>query len=258
MAPLTHTERDALVSRILHMRGCVEDAIWKRQNIGADTENPIVNFREELSTLHRRYAQDLPRITVSRCPFSGSILEQALDPWGLDGPWWDADWPIRQWIEAPRSLLVLSGAMTLTEPLEPAPFLVLPGPNAPCVEPSLLRRSGVVAVVSSIPIGRHTAYPVAYFVDPETDEPPTLNSWGSRRWTPPWGELALELEIIEEENQLDPNLEPWIRNGKLMWIAPHDTEMRLHATVSRCPYLGLEGSTEPARIFDGQLQEVQP
>lgn len=252
---MTRSERDELVGRIHGLRERLEEALWEGVEGGGETAAEI---RAELAEAHQVYADALPETALSRCPFTGVLVEQAIDPWGLDGPWWDAEWPVRRWAEAPSSLLVLSGAMTLTEPLERVAHLAMPGPQVPCVDSSMLARPGAVAVVHSMNIGLHTGFPIAYFEDPPMGDPPTLNTWGSRRWMPSWEELAVELEIVEEEDQLDPNLEPWIRAGKLMWIVAGDPEMRLHATVSGCPYLGLGGETAPSRILDGRLVESEP
>lgn len=129
---------------------------------------------------------------------------------------------------------------------------------APYVAPSMLARPEVIAVVSSLPVGRHAAYPTAYSADPQRDEPPTVNTWGSGRWHPPWEGLAADLEIIENEDELDADLEPWIRRGKLLWIAPDDDQLRLRATITGCPYLGLKGSAKPSRLMDGRLLELEP
>ncbi|MCP4897234.1 MAG: hypothetical protein GY906_09720 [bacterium] len=255
MSVLSHSERDRLVERILDLRTQVEEAEWSGE--GFDDDH-LLRLRQDLSVVHDKYTQGLPIQELSRCPFSGEILRLAIDDWGLDGAWWDAERPIRPWNEAPPSLLVLSGALRLQGVVESTPHLVKPGPQVPYVAPSMLERPEVVAVISQLDVGLHIGYPIAYYVAPCIDVVPTLNTWGAGRWRSPWDELALELEIIEEETELDADLEPWIRRGKLMWIAPGDGDLRLHATVMGCPYVGLKGSARPSRLMEGRLLELEP
>jgi len=250
------SQRDSLVRRILDVRERLEDAAWLKNagdEAAATAAGLYATLHTQLSELHQEYADNLPRLAMSRCPFTGKVFEHSIDPWGLDGPWWDSQWPIRPWDETPESLVVLSGAMRLGEHLETTPFLVLPGPQTPCVASSLLERPGVVAVVSSLAVGGHTAYPIAYFSDPPSVEPPTLNTWGSRQWNAPWSDLAHDLEIVEDEDELDGDLEWWIAAGRLLWIAPGDLDLRLRSTIKDCPYLEIDGSRVPSRLFDGEL-----
>ena len=173
METLTIAARNDLVARISDLRERIAELEW-----GRSEDDAVLGLRTELSQAYESYAAGLPRLALSRCPFTGAVLTTAIDTWGLDGPWWDAERPVRPMEDTPSCLLVLSGAMRLVDPIEPADFLTLPGPPVPSVAPSLLERPGVSAVLGSLPVGRHTAYSIAYFADPPDDEPPPLNTLG--------------------------------------------------------------------------------
>ena len=252
------SRRDALVGEIADLRAWLERAEWRINAAEGAAIDEFITQRTLLARKRTEYLDLLPRPALSRCPFSGEVLTHSIDSWGLDGPWWDADSPYRPFDETPETLIVLSGAMRLRSPIETTAFLVLPGPRAPVVSRTLLEYPDVRAVLSSLAVGPHSAYPIAYFSDPAFELPPTVAVWGTRRWRLPDDDVDLEIEIIEEEDDLDGDLEFWIRRGKLLWIAPDDPELRLHATLTGCPYLGLEGSTAPVRLMDGRLLEVEP
>jgi len=257
MASERSKRRDALVRDIADLRAWLEAAELRMGAADNAAVDAFLTRRGELAGLNAEYRSVLPRPTLSRCPFSGAALAHSIDPWGLDGPWWDANHPFRPAEDLPDTLIVFSGAMRLGSPLESTSYLVLPGAQVPVVSRTLLAYPEVRAVVSSLPVGQHTAYPIAYFADPPLDLPPTVATWGTRRWRLPDPDLDLEVEIIEEEDDLDADLESWIRRGKLLWIAPGDPDHRLHATVRGCPFLGLEGSKMPTRVMYGQILESE-
>jgi len=258
MVGADRSRRDALVGVIAELRSSLEQAEWHINSADGAAIDEFITKRTLLARRRTEYLDVLPRLELSRCPFSGEVLNHSIDPWGLDGPWWDADSPFRPFDEVPETLIVLSGAMHLGTPSETTPFLVLPGSQVPTVSRTMLEYPEVRAVISSLSVGTHCAYPIAYFADPAFGLPPTVATWGTRRWRLPGGDVELEIEIIEEDDDLDADLEFWIRRGKLMWIAPDDPGLRLRATASGCPYLGLEGPTAPVRLMEGRLLEVEP
>jgi hypothetical protein len=77
----------------------------------------------------REYLSGLPANRVSRCPFTGALVHHIMDPWGLDGLWWDSSGLCRPTVPgAPENLLGFTGCLRLAEPVEDTLHLVLPGP----------------------------------------------------------------------------------------------------------------------------------
>ena len=206
------------------------------------------------------YVATLPVVALARCPLTGPVLEVAFDGAGLDGPFWRADRPARPELDAePQTFLVLSGALSLTAPYEDTEHLVRPGPAVPFVVPSLLGRPTVEAVLSSVTVGRHQGFALAYFAtDPPTDVE-WCNTWGTERY---WyrrddGEVVWSA-VDDDTVPVDPDLASWIGEGKLSWIAPGDAELTLRRDVEGCPFLGRAGTTAFQRLVHGRLWAPDP
>jgi hypothetical protein len=80
------------------------------------------------------------------------------------------------------------------------------------------------------------------------------NDWGMSYWqyrdpdgTPQW------ISVTENEREYDFNLEPWVRSGKLLWIAPGDRTMTIRTGLKDCPFTGLVGQEKNQRIQYGKL-----
>ncbi len=251
MADLTRAERDELVRRAHEM-----DA----RLLGKNGQEPLrgreaVVEREKYFQVLGEYADRLPRVGMSACPFTGEVLKRSFDPWGVDGPWWFQDCELK--IEEPSpppSFRLLLGALGLRgrEPLE-AKDPVIPGPEVPYVVPRLLRLPEMVAVVSSLPLATgDVAYPIAYFSTEEI---------GPERLHQPWLRQELWFKNAEGKSawliandEWDFELGPWIESGKLRWIAPGDETLRVvsGAEGGACPFLGLAGEREPASLASGE------
>ena len=239
--PLTTTERRQLLDRIFQLFQTKDDP----------AEQAAID--QEMSRLVERYREGLPVATVSRCPFSGGLLTWAIDTMGLDGLWWNSDSPIRPIETPPPTFFALSGATRLASPVEPAPFIAEPGPGRPFVVPRLLEYRQVKAVLSTLPIGPHTGYVIAYFADPMFYTEERLSDWGSNRyqysdesgqvWTNP-GPLA---------DLRDFDLAPWIASGQLLWIRPGDASLTLRSDLETCPYLDLSGVTDVQFVQNGRV-----
>lgn len=201
------------------------------------------------------YAALLPRLTLSRCPFTGAPIKVTFDPIDFDGPYWDALAPARGDRHAlPRTVFSLSGAAQLRPPVPVAPFLAVPGPEVPFVVPELLNVEGVVAVISSVAVGRHIGFPIAYFA--QAGPPPRLrlNCWGARSFHYVYDGgrvISGESELYDVDYVYD--LEPWLEKGKLRWIHPDDDELTVLKGVENCPYLGLSGRRQVMRIANGEV-----
>jgi hypothetical protein len=205
------------------------------------------------------YAALLPEIAVSRCPHSGQVVTWPIDVVDLDGWFWDYDNPIRRTPALPRTWLAMSGALRLNGPVARARFLCRPGPAAPYVVPRILRADGVLAVVSQIEVGPHIGWPITYF-GPKPPGVKLENTWG-----------ACEYDVFDDDGswlgwnaktpwpaEYDFDLEPWLRSGKLFWIAPADRAGTLREGVRGCPYLGIDGPREAALIRDGVVRYPEP
>src|SRR5688572_7891562 len=91
-------------------------------------------LKREVRRLKNAYFAGLPRMTLSRCPFTSAPLVKAFDPWGVDGYWWQEDESAAfQEPPPPPTFAVLTGAVHLNGrppkggPRKPAHI----GPDAP-------------------------------------------------------------------------------------------------------------------------------
>ena len=227
----------------------------------SELERQLTGMDKEIQELLGRYLEGIPVRDLSRCPFTGEKVSLAIDDLGLDGLWWNYDAPKRPENELPATYFALDGALKLGGKPEKAPFLCCPGPDVPFVLPRLLAYTQVKAVISTIQIGPHTAYPIIYYADPMLYGEKRVNDWGTQRY---WetGSIIPELwtsgqyvSLIPAASEYDFDLEPWIKAGKLLWIAPGDPGLTLHGHISRCPYLDLPGSRRLKFIRDGKVWE---
>jgi hypothetical protein len=203
---------------------------------------------------YERYESGLPRVAISRCPFSGGVVSMAMDTFGLDGPWWNSQVPARPVEDLARTVFAVTGAVAFGTQVPITPFVCKPGPGAPYVVPRLLVYPEIKAVVSSLRIGAMQAYAILYF----SEDPPLdvyrVNTWGLDRYraTTAFGE-GYSAQIFESEIDFDYDLEFYVRTGRLLWIAPGDEGLMLRSVVTDCPYIGLEGRRYPVGILDGKM-----
>lgn len=208
----------------------------------------------QLSDLSRKYEEGLPRLHLSRCPFTKFEMRHSFDPYGLDGLWWnysDAARPLRERLYTCQAL---TGAVAITPPVERFPFLAKPGPALPFVIPHCLEPADVIAVLSSLPCGRHTAYCVAYFAPDEKNGVEWPNDWGTNsRWAEGGVNPGGWYEAPDFEDSWDFDLAPWLESGKLLWIAPGDESLELRSGAAGCPYAGLTGERSMQYVSGGQV-----
>lgn len=208
----------------------------------------IANVRED-------YRRGLPQRAMARCPHSGELFTHSIDDVGLDGEWWHAESPTRRAERPPATFFALVGAVQLTGEIPHTEWLVKPGPEVPYVMPWILSHPSVMAVVSTLPIGGHTGYPITYFASPQPDDLTRANTWGANQYTVygPAGEnLGWDAEPSREP-LYDYDLAPWIESEKLWWIEPGDDAFTLRTGATGCPYVGLDGERSPTRIQEGEV-----
>lgn len=200
------------------------------------------------------YETGLPRHELSRCPFTGVPVKLAIDTFGLDGPWWDFEAAARPLDEQLPSVFAFSGAMDIKSTPPKTPFLCKPGPGAPFVVPRLLVNPAVKAVISTIKVGKLTAWPVFYFAEETPYDLVRINDWGRDYYV---AETAhgegYTMETYDYYIDYDFDLEFYIRSGRLLWIEPGDEKLKLNSTIDHCPYLGLKGRQFPIAIHNGKL-----
>lgn len=204
------------------------------------------------NVLRDEYRSQVPYRHVSRCPFTDLVVVYPIDDVGLDGLWWRYVDPVRPAMDLVPTVYAITGAVALVDPVEETPFLVKSGPGVPYVLPYLLEPAGTRAVVSSLPVGRHTGYLTVYFSRGELDPVVTANEWAADRWalTPPQGD-PWPVHRPELDIEIDTDLVPWIDDGRLSWIAPGDETLTLRGTVDDCPYLDVEGHGSGIRLLGG-------
>ncbi len=201
------------------------------------------------------YRDNLPVRTIARCPFTGLAILYPIDDAGLDGPFWDFHNPVRTRGLRPGTCYGITGAMSLSAAFDYVPHVAIVGPSIPYVIPRLLEVEGSKAVLSSLQIGEHTGYIVTYFAPPGTvGEVPTTDEWGTARWPGVdehggsiWTstyKLYQETDYAPLDEDRDPDLTPWIKAGRLGWVAPGDDTVESRWGVDDCPYLDLEGSLD--------------
>lgn len=225
---------------------------------GGDASDDLTFYKEQLAdcatNLRNAYREGTPFVELSRCPISGEVLSRSLDTCGLDGLWWNNRNPIRPRERPSKTLFAFTGAMKLDEELEFTSFLVKPGPGVPFVIPKLLSHKDVQAVLSSVSVGRHVGFVIAYFADPFREDVQRANDWGREQYEIARGDGQIGWDKSDEiEDDYDFDLAQWIEQGKLHWISPGDSELNLRSGVKDCPYIGIEGIREIQRVKEGEL-----
>lgn len=223
--------------------------VKKSEEIGADDATSL-----ELAQVTKQYEDNLPKVPMSRCPLSGEVIVHSFDPFGLDGLWWNCDAPVRPLFERYASCIAITGAVKFGGQVESVPFLCKPGPAVPYVYPKLLELDGIYGVISSMPVGAHTAYAILYFSLEIPDGVEMPNEWGTNRYwdandgNPGWYENAINPQ------DWDFDIGGWIERGKLFWIAPFDATLTLKSDVATCPYIELQGTRQMQRIAYGKIE----
>ena len=112
---------------------------------------------------------------------------------------------------------------------------------------------GMVAVISSIRVGRHVGLPVCYYADPQPMDLERVDDWGIRSFTfqRPDGSMASGHAVQADEDK-DFDLRPWLESGRLRWIAPGDEALELRTGADGCPYVDLPGERRRRYLQEGK------
>lgn len=199
------------------------------------------------------YESSLRSIPVSRCPFTGRTLSMPLDVHSFAGPWWSYEDPIRPFGEAPPSTFCgFTGGADLQSLNMRVDHFCKPGPSHPFVISGVLRLPGVKAVLSSVTVGETVVYILSHFALRRPPEMPCVSDLGSRYFSFTLNDRVLQREgVMLEELELDFDLAPWMRIGKLFWIGAQDPTWTLRSDVGLCPYVNLPGEVSMVRISRG-------
>lgn len=201
------------------------------------------------------YRDLLPYPALSRCPFTGELWRHSFDSHGLDGMWWNHRKPLRGRNEPlGGNYYSFRGALERPEQALAIPFLCEPGPEVPFLIPRLMEMPTVTAVISPVAVGPQKGCIVVYFSGEALPDNRRTNEWGScyvRGYTPD-GYLTTE-QFYDAEDQYLFDLDRWIEDGRLKWIAPDDPELRIQSTLKNCPFLEMTGQREVWRMQDGKI-----
>lgn len=236
-----------------------EHEVLVEQLEALETDSPddvvaTMEIRHALQELRARYVDSLPMVPLSRSP-NGHLLSRPFDAEGLDGLFWDYQWPARAFASPAEGCIALDGAMQLNfAELASAPFLASPGAATPAVVPDLLVAHQAQAVLSSVRVGAHAGFVVSYFSKAVDPSAPLLNEWGAaEHWRSDVTGDWVRAHRAEHDVTRDFDLTPWIASGHLQWIAPGDDTWTLHDTIEGCPYLDLEGRRARQYVQFGEL-----
>lgn len=250
MNSLTREER----ARLLGTAAQIDSQLYPPEGVVRPSGREAVKLRETYYQVLGEYADRLPRITISVCPFTGARLKHSFDPWGLDGPWWHYSREVEiQEPAAPPSFKVVLGAVNFHGrlPVE-ARESVMPGPETPFVVPRLLSLPGMIAVVSSLKMETgDTAYPVVYFSETDIPHSSLHQFWLQQEY---WFEVNGKSSWLIANDKWDFDLQPWINSGKLRWIRPDDSKSQVvdGRNGEACPYVGLPGDRFPQSVAFGE------
>jgi len=255
--PFSREERQRLLDEAFQLMEDLEDLELDYEAAGDEGETigeRIDQLSDRLDVIREEYLKGLPRVRLSRCPFCRKELVYPIDTLGIDGLWWNRDEPVRPEPENwDPHFFGLTGAVKLQGELPDVPFLAMPGPEVPYVIPRLMRLESIRAVISSLPIGQYTGYPIAYYANPIAEDVLRPDTWGLEKseYLGPEGNVQwCEADDLEEDNDYD--LRRWIATGRLLWIAPNDAAWALQQAPSRCPYVDLKGRREVQRVQNGE------
>lgn len=254
---MTKEERDQLMA--------AREALWKDYVAASRAGTLSITDRRAMRTEQDRllaaYYDGLPRVAMSRCPFCAEVFRHSIDPWGVDGYWWQEEQAMNTVEpETCPHFGLLQGALDLSgqKPRGGHRSEASVGPGVPFVIPRVLEQPGVVAVLSSLPLKNgYVAYPIAYFAASPLPPGSFTQPWTrkSYSWAKPGGGFAWRVDT----DPWDFDLKPWIARDKVLWIERGDPELRPRSRRDgRCPYVELDGVREPQYILEHAIRTTAP
>lgn len=251
---LTREERDQLIAEMVK----IDAELYPTDGSDGPGVRESILLREKFYQVKGEYADRLPRMVLSRCPFTGEPLKRAFDPFGLDGPWWHYlndvkfDEP-----RAPEAFQVLLGAVNFNG-RQPAEVIeeVRPGPDVPFVVTRLMGLPQIKAVIAKIDLATgDTAYPVAYFSTAEI-EPILLHQTWCRKdyWFPTdTGDAGWSIA----NDVFDFDLAPHLAAGRVLWTDLTDPQgLVLGPNDGECPFMDLEGDRQMQQVVAGETDLI--
>ncbi|MFA7250051.1 MAG: hypothetical protein WC273_10520 [Dehalococcoidia bacterium] len=238
--------------RAARLRAGLRDML--EELVESDDDGDEMEILEALDDATEAYLAALPRVDLARCPFTGVTATLAIDTYGLDGPWWNALAVLRPVEARPVTVIAVTGALHLNQPVERTRHLAKPGPGAPYILPRLLAVEGVRAVIRAVRIGAHLGWTITYFAERYPPGAQRANDWGADHYPLGDGWDA----VVEDTDAHDFDLAPWIDRGLLSWIAPGDATLTAHGTVEGCPFVGLPGVRTLQRVEGADVWTGDP
>jgi len=201
------------------------DLAWRNGLVGTRRAAIAAGDHAAVARLDLEFTTRLPRIWLSRCPFTGEVLRLAIDGWGFDSPFWDPTAPVRPLDDnLPATFLGLAGAVVN----DTTPLPVFAG---------VVDDPDIRAVLSAVYVGDHRCDLVAYFTRTRPAGPPAFREWGTHlartpdatgwRWTP----------RPDPDPPVTTELKRLLRSGQLVWTEPFDTGAELRSGPEDCPWL---------------------
>jgi hypothetical protein len=212
--------------------------------------------KEEILT---EYANRLSTWLHSRGPFCGEPFYWKIDPFDLDGDWWQwHDFPVEDRVPACQHLFCVDGALNLEghQPTEVQRGVVRMASEVPFVKPRLLELGNVIGVIHRLPqkiAGIYTGYPIVYFGNPRPPLSEGSLGWGRTEYHHEDGKWDIIYDIQ------DHDLDKWIVAGKACWLDPDNSEYPLVCGPPEAyPFRDVQGMRRPYMIKKGQVWPGYP
>jgi hypothetical protein len=95
-------------------------------------------------------------------------------------------------------------------------------------------------------------FPIVYFADPMPFDFERVDDWGHRSYTYTRADGTMaSAHAVQADEEKDFELLPWVRDGRVLWIAPGDESLELRRGIDGCPYLDLPGERRRRYIQEG-------
>lgn len=242
-SPLTSAERARLVAA--HAAACRghEEAAnragsaipWSDAEAEARAEAEKA-FRA-LQAAETAYFDALPRLAFGCCPFDGRPLMRSIDPFGLEGPWWQGD---AASVEVPACphFCCITGVVAVGN------GTARDARHGAFVLGRLLSHEGMVAVAATRELDSGVrVITVAYFAERRPVPEALTANWPRPVYHYTTQQLVHAWSVPSE--LADRNLMPWLETGKLRWCDPDLEPLRLSdAPAGRFPFAAF-GAREP-------------